>query len=197
MREIVIRYLPKFLDQELYKVFVPINGTLTPFNFFEKQAAMLFANTIIDGEFTDEELRVVMLSPVLPAKERKKRGRPEVVPLSERPISSLGEWDAKRRRVLTFEVLKDNEDRWTSSHEVWSAAKEKGDTVSHAAYHSLLRSLHKKDIVEVQGERPYRYRLKPDVAFEHLTPIPTPKPTHKVERLKKRIRKEKDQETQI
>jgi|GEM_PF-6082236 len=159
MKDIVIRYMPKFMDRDFYRVYVPIREELFPFNFFDKGVAFKFAEDIIDGAFTEEEIENLFRTPLLPEKPKKARPvRPDTLPLGER---SNGAWTAAKRVKVTFDTIHEKASKGVSSTDVFKAAKAQGDTCTQAAYLSLLHRLEKKGTLRMDGKaRPTRFFLR-------------------------------------
>lgn len=178
MRELVIRYLPKMLDRELFQIYVPVKDKrLVAFNFFDKQSAFKFAESIVDGAFTGEEAESLLKVPILPDKPKRERAiRQDSLPLAERDINA---WTAKRRNNHVIAVLRDAGDSGITSGDVYQSAKRQGDPTSQGTYQSILKRLARQEIArEDRNASPMKYYLLPDVNFRNSVLVENRPPTH-------------------
>ena len=176
MRELVIRYLPKMLDRELFQIYVPIRERLVPFNFFDKASAFKFAEDLVDGTFTEEEIDSLFKVPSLPEKPRRQREvRQSSLPLGER---EPGAWTPERRKRLFNEVCEKMPDGF-STGDLLREARKQGDNTSQATYRSMLIRLEKKDQVkQIPNSKPIRYTFQGDVNFRNSVPVVEHPPPH-------------------
>lgn len=190
MRDIAIRYVetPGFIDKAMYRVYVPIRGEMVPFNFFNKTEAFKFAENLIDGEFTEKEIEDLFRAPSMPEKPKKIRvQRESALPLSER---APGAWTPEKRVRVTYDTLKEKE--WVSSTDVYHAAVDQGDdSTSQGTYLSILQRLEGRGILLIDKRtRPAMFKLREDVPFEKIAPIPRRPLTHRQVRKIKSTRTE-------